>query len=250
MGQRQGDHNKDEKQRAQTSVRQNKEMKNQLLLVEDDPDFGFMLKQYLELSDFKVDWIAQPKDLTADFQRLTDYDLVILDVMLPQVSGFTLAKEINTLFPLLPFIFLTAKEQKIDKLTGLKIGADDYITKPCDPEELLLRIQNILKRNQKHVSSGSIPIGSYLFSPDQLLLSHAHEQYKLTEREAQLLLFLCQHNGQLVTREDILEKVWGTADFFTGRSMDVFITRIRKYLSHDPTLSISSNRGVGFTVHF
>lgn len=225
-------------------------MKNKLLLVEDDPDFGFMLKQYLELSDFSVDWISQPSDLTVDFQKLRGYDLIIFDVMLPQVSGFTLAKEINTLFPSLPFIFLTAKEQQIDKLTGLKIGADDYMTKPCDPEELLLRLQNILKRNQKHSSPNAIPIGAYLFLPEQLLLNHSLEQYKLTEREAQLLLFLYQHNGQLVTREDILEKVWGNVDFFTGRSMDVFITRIRKYLSRDPNLRINSNRGVGFTVHF
>ncbi|CAM3572497.1 response regulator transcription factor [Sphingobacterium prati] len=225
-------------------------MKNKLLLVEDDPDFGFMLRQYLELSDFRVDWISQPNELTADFQKLMGYDLIILDVMLPQVSGFTLAKEISALFPLLPFIFLTAKEQKIDKLTGLKIGADDYITKPCDPEELLLRIQNILKRNHKTISPNPIAIGSYVFLPDQLLLSHALAQYKLTEREAQLLLFLWQRNGQLVTRGAILEKVWGTADFFTGRSMDVFITRLRKYLSHDPDLHIRSNRGVGFTVHF
>lgn len=223
---------------------------NKLLLVEDDPDFGFMLKQYLELSTFAIDWIAQPNDLTANFQQLADYDLVILDVMLPQISGFSLAKEINALYPALPFIFLTAKEQKIDKLTGLKIGADDYVTKPCDPEELLLRIQNILKRNQKNSIPKSIAIGRYLFHPEQLLLSHALEQFKLTEREAQLLLFLWQHNGQLVTREEILEKVWGNADFFTGRSMDVFITRIRKYLSLDPNLSISSNRGVGFTIQF
>lgn len=223
---------------------------NKILLVEDDPDFGFMLKQYLELSTFAIDWIAQPNDLTENFQQLADYDLVILDVMLPQISGFSLAKEINALYPTLPFIFLTAKEQKIDKLTGLKIGADDYVTKPCDPEELLLRIQNILKRNQKNSTPKSIAIGSYLFHPEQLLLSHASKQYKLTVREAQLLLFLWQHNDQLVTREEILEKVWGNADFFTGRSMDVFITRIRKYLSLDPNLSISSNRGVGFTIQF
>lgn len=223
---------------------------NKILLVEDDPDFGFMLKQYLELSTFAIDWIAHPNDLTENFQQLADYDLVILDVMLPQISGFSLAKEINALYPALPFIFLTAKEQKIDKLTGLKIGADDYVTKPCDPEELLLRIQNILKRNQKNSTPKSIAIGSYVFHPEQLLLSHTFEQFKLTEREAQLLLFLWQHNGQLVTREEILEKVWGTADFFTGRSMDVFITRIRKYLSLDPNLTISSNRGVGFTIQF
>ncbi|MDQ1148735.1 response regulator transcription factor [Sphingobacterium zeae] len=222
---------------------------NKLLLVEDDPDFGFMLKQYLELSAFVVDWMAQPQDLMENFQQLAGYDLVILDVMLPQISGFSLAKEINALHPALPFIFLTAKEQKIDKLTGLKIGADDYVTKPCDPEELLLRIQNILKRNQKNSTPKSIVLGTYVFHPEQLVLSHAQGQFKLTEREAQLLLFLWQHRGQLVTREDILEKVWGNADFFTGRSMDVFITRIRKYLSLDPNLSINSNRGVGFTIH-
>ncbi|UIR56180.1 response regulator transcription factor [Sphingobacterium sp. SRCM116780] len=225
-------------------------MNTKLLLVEDDSDFGFMLQHYLQLSGYDVNWIKNPMEIVGFESNLLPYDLLIIDVMLPIKSGFTLAQEINQVFPKLPFIFLTAKEQKIDKLTGLKIGADDYITKPCDPEELVLRIQNILKRNKKQDPTAHIAVGSYQFYPERLILSHALEQIKLTEREAQLLLFLSERNGLLVTREEILEQVWGTNDFFNGRSMDVFITRLRKYLKHDPKLQIISSRGVGFTIQF
>lgn len=224
-------------------------MKTKLLLIEDDPDFGFMLQHYLQLSGYEVHWMQSPVEFSL-YENTLPYDLLIIDVMLPLKSGFTLAQEIKERFPEFPFIFLTAKEQKIDKLTGLKIGADDYITKPCDPEELVLRIQNILKRNKKKELTISITLGSYQFFPQRLILSHPSEQFKLTEREAKLLLFLSKRSGSLVTREEILQEVWGTSDFFNGRSMDVFITRLRKYLKHDVSLQITSSRGVGFTISF
>lgn len=224
-------------------------MNTKLLLIEDDADFGFMLQHYLQLSGYEVDWIQSPAAFSL-YENILPYDLLIIDVMLPIKSGFTLAQEIKERFPEFPFIFLTAKEQKIDKLTGLKIGADDYITKPCDPEELVLRIQNILKRNKKKELTISIPLGSYQFFPQRLILSHPLEQFKLTEREAKLLLFLSKRSGSLVTREEILQEVWGNSDFFNGRSMDVFITRLRKYLKHDISLQITSSRGVGFTISF
>lgn len=220
-----------------------------LLLIEDDADFGFMLQHYLQLSGYDVHWVQNPAELLLT-EMILSYDLLIIDVMLPVKSGFTLAQEIKEHAPEVPFIFLTAKEQKIDKITGLKIGADDYITKPCDPEELVLRIQNILKRNKKEDQITSLSIGTYHFFPKRLLLTHPLQQFKLTEREAKLLLFLCQRNGSLVTREEILQQVWGNSDFFNGRSMDVFITRLRKYLKHDLNLHITSSRGVGFTVSF
>lgn len=220
-----------------------------LLLIEDDADFGFMLQHYLQLSGYDVHWMQNPAELLVA-EKMLPYDLLIIDVMLPVKSGFTLAQEIKEHYPEVPFIFLTAKEQKIDKITGLKIGADDYITKPCDPEELVLRIQNILKRNKREDQISPLAIGSYHFFPQRLLLTHPLEQFKLTDREAKLLLFLYQRNGSLVTREEILQQVWGNSDFFNGRSMDVFITRLRKYLKHDLNLHITSSRGVGFTVSF
>ena len=223
-------------------------MKYNILLVEDDEDFGFMLKQYLELSGLEVRLIAHPQEAEALLDQDFTFHLAILDVMMPYMSGFTLAQKILSRYPGFPFIFLTAKDQKIDKLTGLKIGADDYITKPCDPEELVLRIQNIVRRSQPVLPVAEVRIGTYVFDRSNFLLIHPLETFRLTEREVNLLSYLWSQNRQLVTREQILEQVWGTTDFFTGRSMDVFISRLRKYLSHDPGLQINSVRGIGFDV--
>ncbi len=226
-------------------------MHGKILLVEDDVDFGFMLKQYLGYADFDVNWINDPLLVQGDIAGLNQYDIIILDVMMPHISGFSLAKEIRSIYPELPLLFLTAKNQKIDKLTGLKIGADDYITKPCDPEELILRIRNIIRRSKQssnHIQS--IGIGLYTFYPQNLILSTTESQIQLTDRESKLLSFLLDHKDRLITREEILDNVWETNDFFTGRSMDVFISRLRKYLQQDPSLSIQSIRGIGFKVFF
>jgi len=226
-------------------------MKYKLLLIEDDADFGFMLKQYLEFSEFKVDLISDPRSLEIDFHVLNDYDLVILDIMMPYISGFKLANEINKCIPELPLIFLTAKDQKIDKLTGLKIGADDYLTKPCDPEELILRVQNIIKRSQHRTyKSSTMSIGDYIFDQSNMMLIHPKGNQQLTEREAKLLNYLYANKDHLISRDEILQNVWDNSDFFTGRSMDVFISRLRKYLQNDPKLSIQSIRSVGFKILF
>ena len=180
-----------------------------------------------------------------------EYHLVILDVMMPHISGFTLAQEIRKIYPNIPILFLTAKDQKIDKLTGLKIGADDYVTKPCDPEELALRMINIINRsNSNHLNNKPIKIGGFIFDQNNLVLNHENVNIQLTEKEAELLLFLYQNKDRLISREEILLAVWNTNDFFIGRSMDVFITRLRKHFSSDPNISIQSIRGVGFKVKF
>ncbi|KFF11577.1 transcriptional regulator [Chryseobacterium soli] len=225
-------------------------MKTKILLAEDDVDFGMILKQYLELEDFEVVWFQNPADiipvLSADFT----FHIGILDIMMPNIDGFSLAKMILKEKTDFPILFLTAKNQKIDRLTGLKIGADDYIAKPCDPEELILRIKNILKRVQPATPENIISIGSYQLDTEKLLLSHTAGNIRLTIREQQLLLHLLKHNKKAIKRDDILDSLWETNDYFTGRSLDVFISRLRKYLSNDPEIKIQSLRGIGFEVDF
>lgn len=220
-----------------------------VLLVEDEYDFGFILKQYLEMSEFNVHWYQNPIQTLDNFTVVNQCDIAILDVMLPEMDGFTLAKKLKEKTDF-PFLFLTAKNQQIDRILGLKLGADDYISKPCDPEELILRIKNILNRKGYKSVNDEILIGNYIFKPKQLILQHSDTDYQLTEREVSLLLLLTQYNNQVVTREIILQHVWKNTDYFTGRSMDVFISRLRKYFQHDDRIKIQSIRGVGFHVFF
>lgn len=220
-----------------------------VLLVEDEYDFGFILKQYLEMSEFNVHWYQNPIQTLDNFTVVNQCDIAILDVMLPEMDGFTLAKKLQEKTDF-PFLFLTAKNQQIDRILGLKLGADDYISKPCDPEELILRIKNILNRKGYKSVNDEILIGSYIFKPKQLILQHSDTDYQLTEREVSLLLLLTQYNNQVVKREIILEHVWKNTDYFTGRSMDVFISRLRKYFQYDERIKIQSIRGVGFHVVF
>lgn len=218
-----------------------------ILLAEDDEDFGFVLKQYLEFEQFSVEWFRNPEEILA--LKNYDFDLAILDVMMPKIDGFSLAQKILGEKVKLPFLFLTAKNQQIDRIMGLKIGAQDYIAKPCDPEELVLRIRNILKRNSFPLSPPKeIAIGKYIFNLEKLLLIHPKETFRLTQKEADLLFYLVQNNHQLVKRKEILENIWQSDDFFSGRSMDVFISRIRKMLIHEKNISINSVRGIGFQI--
>lgn len=225
-------------------------MKIKILLVEDDSDFGMILKQYLELEDFHVTWFQNPEDvvpiLTSDF----NFQIGILDIMMPNMDGFSLSKIILKEKPQFPILFLTAKNQKIDRLTGLKIGADDYIAKPCDPEELILRIKNILKRTSHSTLQVHVKIGAYNLDSEKLVLSHPKGDIRLTIREKDLLLYLLKHNHQMIKRDDILDTLWETNDYFTGRSLDVFISRLRKYLIEDPAIKIQSIRGIGFEIDF
>lgn len=223
-------------------------MKPKILLVEDDPDLGMVLKQYLEFSDFEVCWIPNPEEILNDKNRLDGYQLAILDVMLPVIDGFELSREIRKTSQI-PFLFLTAKGQSIDRILGLKLGADDYITKPCEPEELILRIGNILKRQQQTVQT-VIRIGSYSFIHSQFRLIFKDEVIQLTEKESDLLLLLSKKNHQVISRKEILEAIWGENDYFFGRSLDVFMTRLRKNLQHDPRIRFDAVRGIGFNIEF
>ena len=223
-------------------------MKTKLILVEDDQDLGTVLKQYLEFSDFEVTWFDHPQKLLKEIESLESAQLIIFDVMLPEIDGFSLAKKLAETITI-PYLFLTAKAQSFDRVLGLKLGADDYIKKPCDPEELVLRIKNILKRNQP-VLEELIKIGAYVFLPNQLQLSYQEEKFQLTEKEAELLSFLIQNNQKLVSRKEILEKIWGENDYFMGRSLDVFMTRLRKYFQNDEMIKFESVRGIGFKINF
>lgn len=219
-----------------------------IILIEDDPDLGTVLKQYLETSDFEVRWFQKPSDFLATSDLVQTYDIAILDVMLPEMSGFDLSKEIRKTSSI-PFLFLTAKGQSIDRILGLKLGAADYISKPCEPEELILRINNILRRENLG-SAREIKIGSYFFVPSELLLKFQEHTFLLTEKESELLQFLILYNHKIVSRQEILETIWGANDYFMGRSLDVFMTRLRKYFKHDESVRFESVRGVGFKVDF
>lgn len=223
-------------------------MKTKILLVEDDPDLGMVLKQYLEFSDFEVTWISNPEEILKDKKHVENFQLAILDVMLPVMDGFELSKEIRKISNI-PFLFLTAKGQSIDRILGLKLGADDYITKPCEPEELILRIKNILKRNETSEKS-AIQIGNYSFIPSQFQLIFGNEIIQLTEKESELLLLLSKSNQKIINRKEILETLWGENDYFLGRSLDVFMSRLRKYFQKDDRIKFDSIRGIGFKVEF
>jgi DNA-binding response OmpR family regulator len=225
-------------------------MSIKILLAEDDSDFGMILKQYLELEDFEVSWFQNPEDVVSILQTGFNFQIGILDIMMPNIDGFSLAKMILKAKPNFPLLFLTAKNQKIDRLTGLKIGADDYIAKPCDPEELILRIKNILKRTLASETVTQHKIGTYILDTEKLLLIHPKEKIRLTIRENELLLYLLKFNHKTIKRDDILDNLWETNDYFTGRSLDVFISRLRKYFQHDSEIKIQSLRGIGFEIDF
>ncbi len=224
-------------------------MKKHILLAEDDFDYASILKQYLEFSGFQVTWAKDGKEALKLFPD-TQPDICVFDVMMPQMDGFTLAEKVVDTYPETPFIFLTAKSMKEDKIKGLRLGADDYIVKPFEVEELILRITNILKRVQKtapqHTAEKKFKIGHYLFDSENYLLTHENVTHRITEKEAHLIQFLYANKNKLVKREDILKEIWGNDDFFSGRSMDVFISRLRKYFSEDTAIAIPSVRGLGF----
>ncbi|WP_406843974.1 response regulator transcription factor [Flavobacterium soyae] len=218
-----------------------------LLLAEDDHDFAAILKQYLELHQFEVIW-AENGEIALDYFKNQTFDICVFDVMMPKLDGFSLAEKIITINPETPFIFLTARKLKEDKIIGLKLGADDYIVKPFEVDELVLRLQNILKRiEQKRSLDGNniIEIGSYIFDNERLTLNNKNHVQQLTEKEAALIEYLYLNHNQLLKRDEILMSVWKKDDYFSGRSMDVFISRLRKYFNSDPNISIESVRNIG-----
>ncbi|MBB4802402.1 DNA-binding response OmpR family regulator [Flavobacterium nitrogenifigens] len=218
-----------------------------LLLAEDDFDFATILKQYLELHQFEVTW-AENGEIALNYFENQTFDICIFDVMMPKLDGFSLAEKIITINPEIPFIFLTARKLKEDKIIGLKLGADDYIAKPFEVDELVLRLQNILKRiEQKRTLEGKniIEIGSYIFDNERLTLNNKNHVQQLTEMEASLIEYLYLNHNQLLKRDQILMSVWKKDDYFSGRSMDVFISRLRKYFNSDPKIKIESVRNIG-----
>jgi DNA-binding response OmpR family regulator len=218
-----------------------------ILLAEDDFDFSNVLIQYLQLHDFNVVWAENGVKALEIFKK-NSFDICILDVMMPKMDGFLLAEELIKINPETPFIFLTAKQLKEDKIKGLQLGADDYIIKPFEVEELILRLNNIIKRSESNFKPASLQelvIGKYLFDTKRLCLKKDNKTQQLTEKEALLIEYLYQNRNQLIRREAILKNIWKNDDYFSGRSMDVFITKIRKYFQEDKNISIESTRFIG-----
>lgn len=220
-----------------------------ILLAEDDFDYASILRQYLEISGFTVTWAKDGAEALALFPEANP-DICVFDVMMPKMDGFTLAEKIIVSNPETPIVFLTAKGMKEDKIRGLKLGADDYVVKPFEADELILRITNILKRSQRgYTVSGSdnnsIKIGNYTFDGTNYTLILNDTLHRLTEKEAHLIGYLFANRNRLIKRDDILKEVWGSDDFFSGRSMDVFISRLRKYFGEDASIAINSYRGLG-----
>lgn len=223
--------------------------KHKILLVEDDVNLGFVIKDNFEQNGFEIVLCEDGESAKSIFDD-NNFDLCILDVMLPKMDGYDLASHIRAKNANVPLLFLTAKSLKEDKIKGFTIGADDYITKPFSIEELMLRCKVFIRRShtsQESIhTSNTIKIGLYLFDVSNQKLSFLNEDKKLTIRETTLLAMLAQNIGNIVKREDILKSVWGNEDYFTGRSMDVFISRLRKCLAKDPAIEIVNIHSVGF----
>jgi DNA-binding response OmpR family regulator len=217
-----------------------------LLLAEDDIDFGNILSQYVSLSGFEVTLARNGREAWDLFHSARP-DICVLDVMMPEMDGFTLAEKMRAEDPGIPFIFLTAKSLREDMIKGLRLGADDYITKPFDPEMLMLRINNILRRVYSAVED-EYAISKTTLKYNSLELITPEGKEKLTLREAQLLRHLIMNRNKTLTREQILTEIWGQDDYFLGRSMDVFISRLRKYLAADNGISLRTLRGMGFVL--
>jgi DNA-binding response OmpR family regulator len=217
-----------------------------LLLVEDDSNLGFVIKDHLDFRGYAVHWCKDGETAWNTFQS-SSFDLCILDIMLPKMNGFELIKFIREHNEQVPVIFISARAFNEDKIEGLKLGADDYVIKPFSIEELVLRIEVFLKRSKKKTSSQNLfTINEYTFNYSDQTLTHYCETLTVTKKEAEVLKLLCTHLNETVKREDILKLIWGDDDYFMGRSLDVYISRIRKYLRHDRKVEINNIFAVGF----
>lgn len=225
-----------------------KKIRANILLVEDDENLSFIIKDYLEMLEYKVNL---QKDGILGYEAFitNEFDLCILDVMLPGKDGFSLAEDIKALDEEVPIIFLTARSMPEDRIKGLKMGADDYITKPFSIEELSLRIEAVLKRVTTLSTTETVTnftIGTYSFDYTNQILQFKETEKHLTKTEAEVLFLLCQNKNKLVRRDFALKKIWGENDYFKGRSMDVYIAKLRKYLSADKAITITNIHGTGF----
>jgi len=226
-------------------------IKPKILLVEDDPNLSLVLQDYLEMMDLDITLCRDGKEGLQAFNS-DKFNLCILDIMMPLMDGFTLAEEIKKIDDNIPIVFLTAKSMKEDRIKGFRLGCDDYIMKPFSTEELSLRIQAILKRcmaqanNEEKEEEPVYIIGKFQFDHKNMILRIEGEDRVLTRKENALLKLLYENRNQLLTRETALKSVWGNDDYFIGRSMDVFIAKLRKYLVDDPSINIINLHGTGF----
>ncbi len=223
--------------------------KARILLAEDDKNLGNVLQAYLAAKGFDTRLTANGKEALESFKR-NEYDFCILDIMMPVMDGFTLAKEIRKMDKEIPFLFLTAKSMQEDKIQGLELGADDYLTKPFSMEELLLRLRAIMRRvdNTGNAQTDKMyfDFGKYNFDYNRQLLIINKKEQKLTSKEADLLRLLCENMNKVLDRSVALNKIWYDDSYFNARSMDVYITKLRKYLKEDPTVELINVHGVGF----
>ena len=217
-----------------------------ILLAEDEPALGMIVKESLETRGFRV-LLCENGEKALNIYKEQQPELLVLDVMMPKKDGFTLAKEIRQENDTIPIIFLTAKSQTQDVVEGFTIGGNDYLKKPFSMEELIVRINNLLNRTKLQKASEILNIGNYIFNfPKQILQYNKEEAVQLTHREAHLLFHLVQNKNQVLDRSLILNKLWGNDDFFNARSMDVFITKLRKKLKQDDSIQIINVRGFGY----
>lgn len=224
------------------------EQKTKLLLAEDDENLGLLLKEYLVAKGYDATLYPDGEAAYKGFMR-EHFDICILDIMMPKKDGFTLAKDIRMVNPDIPVIFLTAKNMKEDVLEGFKLGADDYITKPFSMEELIMRIEAILRRTSQESLSNSQPVftlGIYTFDTRKQTLAQGDEVVKLTTKESDLLKLLCQNANKILERNYALRSIWIDDNYFNARSMDVYITKLRKHLKDEPTVEIINVHGKGY----
>lgn len=224
-------------------------MKTRILLAEDDKNLGSVLKAYLEAKGYNTTLCIDGKEALETYKR-NEFDFCILDIMMPVMDGFTLAKEIRKMDTKIPILFLTAKSMQEDKIYGFELGADDYLTKPFSMEELLLRIKAIRRRAKESEKANSdtnnFTFGKYDFDHNRQILTINNKEQKLTSKEADLLKLLCQNMNQVLDRSVALNKIWYDDSYFNARSMDVYITKLRKYLKEDPDVELINVHGVGF----
>lgn len=222
--------------------------KTRILLAEDDPNLGQLLMNYLNAREYETNLVTDGAQAMQVFRK-EKYQLCLLDVMMPELDGFTLAKKIRALDPHIPIIFLTAKNLKDDVIEGFKSGADDYITKPFSMEELIYRIEAILRRSSgKHAdtATGFYTIGKFTFDVTKQILTYNDQSRKLTTKESELLELLCRHRNEILERNFALKSIWIDDNYFNARSMDVYITKLRKYLSRDTNVEILNIHGKGY----
>jgi DNA-binding response OmpR family regulator len=221
--------------------------KTNVLLAEDDENLGVLLREYLRVKNYDTDLYTDGDTAFRGYRDGGNYDICILDVMMPVKDGFTLAKEVRQMSPHIPIIFLTAKSMKEDIVEGFASGADDYMTKPFNIEELILRIEAVLRRSSStDASQTSYKIGNYTFNSTKQTLTLDDDEQKLTSKESELLRYLCVNRNGVLDRNFALRTIWNDDSYFNARSMDVYITKLRKFLKDDPSVQIINVRGKGF----